>query len=99
MAAEILPQEGKTTAQPTSIAAPATKPLSATPYNTPAFLPSTTLARRHIHGSKRTDPQSQTPGNTPSSLEKIGRRLADNLLVSGGGGSTQTGNRIAPSFE
>jgi hypothetical protein len=38
-----------------------------------------------------------TPGNTPSSLERVSRRLANNLMV----GQKETGvtHQIAPSYE
>ena len=37
-----------------------------------------------------------TPGNTPSSLERVSRRLANNLMVGPRDGVT---NQIAPSYE
>lgn len=38
-----------------------------------------------------------TPGNTPSSLERVSRRLASNLMV--GGKETGVTHQIAPSYE
>ena len=43
-------------------------------------------------------PHAATPSNTPSSMERISRRIAQNLVV-GATSSTPQGNKIVPSYE
>lgn len=44
-------------------------------------------------------PHAFTPGNTPSSLERISKRMASNLMVGGGQGGGSAMNKIMPSYE
>lgn len=51
------------------------------------------------HNKANEVPHAFTPGNTPSSMERVSKRMASNLMVGNQGGGGSSINRIVPSYE